>query len=158
MLNRNLVPYNSVWTKLGVIKGLVCRGDRIVIPDSHLPREQGNMRNWVVELGHSDYLGLVATKRLLRQRIWFPDMDKKVESSNGEPLQLSTAPEELWQRLSCDHWGPTRDNKHLLVVIENLTRYPEVTVVNGTSADDNIHSFSEIFSQHKFLSYWVDRL
>jgi hypothetical protein len=163
-MDRDLVPYTSVWTELGVIEDLVCRGEKIVIPDAHLPRDEGNLREWVVELGHSGHMGVEATKRLLRQRLWFPGMDKKVEKRVSEclacqaatrsfyrdPLQPNTAPEEPWYRLSCDHWGPTRDNKHLLVVIDNLTRYPEVTVVNGTSADDNIHSFSEIFSRHGY--------
>jgi hypothetical protein len=42
-----------------------------------------------------------------------------------------------------DHWGPTRDSKYLL-----LSRYPEVVVVDSTSADDNIYAFSDIFLRH----------
>ena len=42
-------------------------------------------------------------------------------------------------------WSP---GQHILVVIDGLTRYPEVTVIKGTSADDNIQAFSEIFSRH----------
>ena len=163
-LDRDLVPYTSVWAELGVVDDLVCRGEKVVIPDGHLARDEGNLRDWVVELGHSGHMGVEATKRLLRQRLWFPGMDRKVERRAAEclacqattknyyrdPLKPNKAPEEPWQRLSCDHWGPTRDNKHLLVVIDNLTRYPEVAVVDGTSAEDNIHSFSEIFSRHGY--------
>ena len=58
------------------------------------------------------------------------------------------APEEPWFRLYADHWGPTQDGHHILVIIDGLTRYPEVMVVRGTSAEDNIHAFSEVFSRH----------
>ena len=47
-----------------------------------------------------------------------------------------------------DHWGPTREHKHILVMIDGLTRYPKVQVVNGTSGEANIRAFSEIFSRH----------
>jgi hypothetical protein len=163
-LDRDLIPYTSVWSELGVIDGIVCRGERIVIPDGHLARDEGNVREWVVELGHSGHMGVDATKRLLRQRLWFPGMDKAVErqvsgclpcqaatrSYQRDPLKPNTAPEEPWYRLSCDHWGPTRDGKHILVIIDNLTRYPEAIVVNGTGAEDNIHAFSEVFSRHGY--------
>ena len=50
-------------------------------------------------------------------------------------------------RLYADHWGPTQDGLHILVVIDGHTRCPEVAVIKGTSADDNIQAFAEIFSR-----------
>ena len=41
-----------------------------------------------------------------------------------------------------------QDGLHILVVIDGLTKYPEVAVVKGTGADDNIWAFSDIFSRH----------
>ena len=32
--------------------------------------------------------------------------------------------------------------------MDGLIRYPEVAVVRGTSAEDNIQAFSEVFSRH----------
>lgn len=34
------------------------------------------------------------------------------------------------------------------MVIDLLTRYPEVAVVKGSSAEDNIHAFDDIFARH----------
>ena len=68
-LDRELIPYTFVWSELGILEGLVCRGERIVIPDGHLPMDEGNLRDWIVELGHSGHQGMDATKRLLRQRL-----------------------------------------------------------------------------------------
>ena len=146
------------------MEGIVCRGERLVIPAGQLPRDEGNVRDWVVELGHSGHMGISATKRLLRHRLWFPGMDHMVErrvstclpcqaatdSPHRDPLKPNPAPEEPWIRLACDHWGPTKDGSHILVVIDTLTRYPEVEVVKGTGADNNIHAFSRIFTRHGY--------
>ena len=67
-----------------------------------------------------------------------------IESKAKDPLKPTKAPEELWSRLYADHCGPTQDGQHILVVTNGLTRYPKVVVVKGTSADDNIQTFSEI--------------
>jgi hypothetical protein len=71
-----------------------------------------------------------------------------VESKARDPLKPTKAPEEPWSSLYADHWGPTQDGLHILVVIDGLTRYPEVAIVRGTGANDNIQAFSDIFSRH----------
>ena len=45
-----------------------------------------------------------------------------------------------------DNWGPTGDNKHVLVVIDELSKFPEAVIVNGTSIESNIQAFSDVFS------------
>ena len=89
-------------------------------------------------------------------------MDEKVErnvreclvcqastkENRRDPLQPTTAPKEPWKELAMDHWGPTEDRKHLLVVVDKTTRYPEVEVVEGTSAADNIRALDSIFGRH----------
>ena len=71
-----------------------------------------------------------------------------MESKARDFLKPTKAPEELWSRLYADHWGPTQDGHHILVIIDGLTRYPKVSVVKGMSAEDNIQAFSEVFSRH----------
>ena len=164
--DRELMQYTSVWDELTVMEDLVLRSERIVIPDGLLPNDEGNLREWIVELGHSGHMGTGATKRLLRLRLWFPGMDRLVErrvkaclpcqaateNHTRDPLKPNPAPKEPWQRLYCDHWGPI-DNKHILVIIDALTRYPEVMVVKGTSAEQNIQAFSETFARHGVPKY-----
>ena len=70
------------------------------------------------------------------------------ESKARDPLKPTKALEEPWSRLYVDHWGPTQDGHHILVIVDGLTRYPEVAVVRGTSAEDIIHAFAEVFSRH----------
>ena len=163
----NLTAYTSVWNELAVINGLICRGERLVIPQGDLSEDEGTLREWVVDLGHSGHMGMAATKRLLRQRLWFPGMDRLVErrvasclpcqastvTPTRDPLKPSKAPEEPWTKVYCDHWGPTADGKHMLVFIDALSRYPEVITVRGTSAEDNILAFAEVFARHGYPQY-----
>ena len=156
------MKYTTIWNELTTIQGLVCRGDRIVIPNSKLYGMDTPLRQWVVDLGHSGHLGISATKRLLRHRLWFPGMDKLVEDTvtaclpcqaatdkhSKDPLRPNKPPAEPWSTVYTDHWGPTPDNRHILVIIDALTRYPEVITVKGTSAHDNIHAFAEAFARH----------
>ena len=62
-----------------VIQGMVCRGERIIIPEGSCTKHYVPLRDWVVKLGHSAHQGVDATKRQLRVRVWFPGMDKAVE-------------------------------------------------------------------------------
>ena len=65
-----------------------------------------------------------------------------------DPLKPTPPPEEPWQELAADHWGPTQDGKYLLVVVDRLTRYPEVEMVAGTSGEDNVAALDSIFARH----------
>ena len=77
--DRDLVPYMAVWEELAVIEELVCRGERIIIPEGQCTTNNVALREWVVDLGHSAHQGMDATKRQLRVRLWFPGMDRAVE-------------------------------------------------------------------------------
>ena len=128
--DRELVPYTSVWGELGVVQDLVCSGERIVVPEGQHPRYDVQLREWIVDIGHNSHQGANATKRQLRLRLWFPGMDRmvervvssclpcqaSVESLARDPLKPSGAPEEPWSRVFADHWGPTQDGLHILVV------------------------------------------
>ena len=72
------------------------------------------------------------------------------KQSTETPLVPTEPPSEIWKDLAADHWGPTPEGKYLLVLIDKLSRYPEVMVVNSTSAEANIEAFDTIFSRHGY--------
>ena len=67
--DRDMVPYMAVWEELGVIKELVCRGQRIVIPEGRCATNDVELRDWVVDLRHSPHQGVDTTKRQLKVRL-----------------------------------------------------------------------------------------
>lgn len=158
-----LTPYTSIWPELGVVDNIVCRGERIVVPDGEVIQEGGNIRAWLTEISHDGHHGMDHMKRYLRPRVWWPGIDRQVERRSAaceacqaatpqhrrDPLQPTTAPTRPWERVAADHWGPT-PTCTVLVMVDHLTKYPEVEVVKGTSATDNIIAIDNIFTRQGF--------
>lgn len=154
----------KIFSELSVVDGLILRGDKIVPPDA--PEHTGgvNVRTKLLDIAHEGHPGENSMKRYVRSRLWFPKMDQEIsEITRGclacqastvtktrDPLIPSSPPDELWQNLAADHWGPTPDGHFLLVVIDELSRYPEVEVVKSTGAEENIEAFDNIFARHGF--------
>ena len=108
-------------------------------------------------MGHQ---GIVKTKELLRSKVWFPGINQKVEAlikrcnecqvnqakQQFEPLMPSVFPNEPWEELSSDFFGPMSDSSYWLVVSDDYSRYPVVKRVCSTSAEVNIPVLEEMFS------------
>ena len=106
--------------------------------------------------------GLVKTKALLREKVWFPGIDRMVKETIDnciacqatcrpnppEPLQMSDMPQGPWQKVHADFYGPLPSGEYLLVVIDRYSRYPEVEIVRSTKASCVIPKFDKIFSTH----------
>jgi hypothetical protein len=95
-----LKPYRKIKEELSVFQNkLVLRGARIIIPKEFWSN--------ILKIAHEGHLGIVKTKQLIRDRVWFPGIDEKVENeirqcipcqlvSNGgfrsEPLKITDFP------------------------------------------------------------------
>ena len=133
---------------------VILRGDKIVIPQA--------LQHRVVNIAHEGHQGLVKTKSLLREKIWFPQMDKFVDakiksclpcaaatpSNHTEPLHMSPLPSSPWKEVSVDFCGPFPSGDYLLVVVDDYSRYPEVEVMSTTSAKSTIPKLDAIFARH----------
>ena len=134
------------------------------MPRVEMGKSAGNIRTWLVDIAHDGHHGADAMKRYLRARLWFPGMDRMVERRAAgclhcqaatphkhiDPLKPTESPTLPWREVAVDHWGPTKEGKYLLVVMDYMSRYPEVEVVTGTSASANVIAFDNIFSRHGF--------
>ena len=134
-----------------------------MIPNADHAECGGNIRKHVLDMAHQGHPGITAMKGQLRSRVWFPKMDEAVkELVNGclacqakrpqrDPLIPTTPPKQPWEVLGADHWGPTPDGNHILVVIVMLTKYPEEAVMKNTSMDANIEALDDIMSRHGYF-------
>ena len=52
---------------------LILRAHRLVIPYE--------LRRRVINIAHQSHQGIVKTKQLLREKVWFPGIDKLVEAT-----------------------------------------------------------------------------
>lgn len=114
----------------------------------------------MVKIAHEGHMGLVKTKQLVRERVWFPCIDKMVEeaidsckacclASSGSkpvPLMMTDPPERVWQRLAMDFHGPLSNGHELLCVIDELSKFPVVLEVNSTAAQYVLPKLDSLFS------------
>jgi hypothetical protein len=82
---------------------VLLRGKRIIVPLIQL-------RKQAISLAHEGHQGLVKTKQILREKIWFPGIDEQVTVMNKnclacqantpanrpDPLKMSPLPPEPW--------------------------------------------------------------
>ena len=138
--------YKKEKDELLVYKGTILKGNRIVVPNT--------LRARAVELAHVAHQGIVKTKRLIREKVWFPGVDKMVKekvdsclscqaATTGnaqrlEPLQMTPLPRAAWKELSMDFLGPLPSGDYLMIVIDEYSRFPEVENVTSTSARSTI--------------------
>ena len=96
--------YDSIFTELAVVGGLVVRGARIVVPKS--------LGDKVVKLAHEGHQGITKTKEYLRIRVWFPGLDRMVEAhiQHCHPCHVVTVSQEREPLRPC----PTNHGKRLL--------------------------------------------
>lgn len=122
---------------------------RIVIPVTLQAR--------ILEIAHESHQGITRTKALLRSKVWFESLHKKVEAlvrkcatcqtvhdygTPMEPFRMSAKPPGPWQNLSIYFCGPLPTEEYLTVLIDEDSRYPVVEIVSSINfckmCDSNI--------------------
>lgn len=157
--NRWFIPevkqYRKVKDELSICDGVILRGRRLVLPQS--------LQSQAVELAHAGHQGIVKTKRLLREKVWFPSIDRMVESRikncvpcqaatqgttpSPEPLNMTPLPKAPWKEVAVDFVGPFPSGELLLVAIDEYSRFPEVEILHSTTAKAVIPKLDSIFSR-----------
>ena len=159
-----LKPFRDVFMELMYGHGVILRQDRMYIPDVEIGPGLGSLQRLVVDLAHEGHQGVVKCKRLLRGKVWFPQMDKLVElkiagcrgcqastrTVTRDPLRPTPLPERAWQHVDMDFWGPLPSGDYLLVVIDEYSRYPVVEPTQSTGGDTVIPILDKVFSTHGF--------
>ena len=63
------------------------------------------------------------------------------------PLKMIELPSGPWENVATDFHGPLSSGEHLLVVIDEYSRYPVVGIVSSTSCKAAIPKSDKIFSE-----------
>lgn len=149
----DLKQYCPFQSELCCVNNLVLRLNRIVIPDG--------VRGRILDLAHSGHPGCNKMKRRLRAALWWPGIDKDVESKckqclqcqavgkgpNPEPLQIRAMPTKPWSHLSADFLGPLPNNKFLFVLVDYYSRYCVVEIMATITSAAIIQRLERIFTR-----------
>lgn len=147
--------YSRFRDELSVTDGIVLRGQRVIIPTC--------LQQRAVDIAHSSHQGIVKTKQLIREKTWFPGIDRMVEDnvkkcipcqasySNGpkqrEPIIPTILPNAPWTEVSLDFTGPFPTGEYLMVMVDDYSRYPELEIIQSTSAKVVLSKLDVIFSR-----------
>ena len=115
-----LKDFRQVFHELSLVNGVILRGDKLVIPEADIVPGGEGLRQMVIDLAHEGHQGVVKCKKLLRTKLWFPHLDKRVEeriegclgcqattyTPTRDPLRPTALPECPWQHIDMDFWGP----------------------------------------------------
>ena len=147
-------PFFLIRKELTVQNSVVLKGTKIVIPSE--------LRNRVLRLSHETHQGVVKTKQLLREKVWWPSMDSDVESMiqnchacqllcnppRPPTVEMTELPDGPWKKCAIDLSGPYANNEYLLVLIDYFSRFPEVEIIRSITSATIINKLRKIFSIH----------
>ena len=144
-------PYYSVSAEISIANGLLLRGSRIIIPAS--------MQLSMLDKVHTGHQGITKCRERARQSIWWPGLSRqldelvkncpecsKAQKQRAQPLITSSFPELPWQKVATDLFEWKHQN--YLLIVDYFSRYIEIALLKGTSADEVIRHTKSTFARH----------
>ena len=154
--NSKVKPFKMVKDEITIDHNnkVLLRGTRLIIPTS--------LQKRIIQIAHEGHQGQAKTKSLLRETVWFPNMDKQVRTelehclacqatsqpNSPEPLNVSPMPDSPWDKVKIDFYGPLPTGQYILVVIDCYSRFPEIEILPTISAKKVIPKLDNIFARH----------
>ena len=150
-LNGELKLYYKVAGEILVTEGLLLRENRLIIPQSN--------RQEMLERLHEGHLGIVKCRARAKCSVWWPnklvqiqekiercDICNKEKTNRPEPMLQSESLARPWQLVGTDlfEWN---GNSYVLVV-EYLSRFPELAKLESTTSSAVITHLKSIFSRY----------
>lgn len=119
------------------------------------------LRTNILKVLHAGHPGIVAMISLARYYAWWPNIDRDVEDwvnactpcQEGRdnqpevPLYPWNIPDRPWDRLHIDLAGPF-DGKYWLIVVDALSKWPEVEAIRTTTSDVIIKKLRGLFARY----------
>lgn len=131
--------------------------------------------NKLIELSHENHPGIVRTKQQLRERYWWPCLDKQVENAVHNchicqaadksaklvvaPLQSVSFLEKGCKKLGMDMVGPLPHApphcRFEITLVDYYSKGPEVCFACAVACDAVMTSLTAVFSQYGFTQFMV---
>ncbi|XP_031571846.1 uncharacterized protein K02A2.6-like [Actinia tenebrosa] len=148
-----LAAFHVRQSELTIQDGCLLWGNRVIIPSK--------LRDKVLEELHEGHLGIGKMKGVARTLIWWPTLDKQIETLakgcsgcqliQNEPPITRLHPWEWpngpWQRIHVDFAGPFL-NRMFLIVVDAYSKWPEVEVMQSTTTEKTIEKLRQIFGRY----------
>lgn len=156
--NPTISKYKCVKDELHTDGEILMKGGVIVLP-SKLTRE-------ALELAHTGHPGATTMRSILKNRIWWPGIDRDskryVETclsctltskkSPPEPMTRALLPSGVWDIVAVDFNGPYRqlNDGLILAIVDCYSRYLICSVVKSTNFNSVNVVFDDVFNRYGF--------
>lgn len=156
---KHLSDFKAVSASLYFANGLLMKSDQAVIPRILRPK--------TMTVAHRGHPGATTMKSALRDRVWWPGMDRHVDewvrtcticATNGRrdpptPMERSRLPESPWDMIAIDFNGPYAmlGGVLILVVVDCYSRYLLTRPVKSTDFNSTRAALSEIFDTFGYV-------
>ena len=146
--------FKECFLELSTKDGLVLRGERLVIPK--------DLQAEVLDAAHQGHPGRDSMLQQLRVSVWWPGLAgdvrnyvdscvacvSAVDRNQVPPMQIRETPDGPWQHCSADFKGPIGGKYYFHVLIDNYSRWPEVSMVKSTSFQEVQKRLEDSFAIH----------
>ena len=143
--------YRTFKESLGLMHGIIVKGDRILIPKA--------LQEECLQQVHAAHLGYERTLSFAKSSVFWPLMSKDImklctecpvcqkhgNQQQSESLKPIEIPPCAWHTLGVDNFS--LDRQEYLLIVDYLTKFPIIRKTNLT-AKSTIQHFKEIFSEY----------
>ncbi|XP_049292920.1 uncharacterized protein K02A2.6-like isoform X1 [Anopheles funestus] len=150
-----LFRYQAFEKELTVIDGIVVRDDRVVLP--------AKLRTRALKIAHRGHPGIVAMRRNIREKMWWPCMDRDVTNAvqecagcaavskeyPPEPMIRKEMPERAWQEIAIDFFS-AKECSTFLVIVDYYSRFLKVIEMKNTKAAKTIEALESVFHEQTY--------
>ena len=151
-------PYGKILDELSYVNGVLVRGTKVLIPSE--------LEGRAVALAHEGHGGIESTLRNLRDKVWFPNMSKRVQEyvqsclgcvaavpfNPPAPITKRTPPSGPWKVCCADYKGPIGGPRgyYFHVLIDTYSKWPEVSVTKSTEFERLFPALDQSFACHGY--------
>ena len=154
--DKEVKEYQKIQSELSFKAGILLKGERIIIPN--------NLRKRTLKLAHETHLGMVKTKALIRDKVWWPGINKQIEdmlhncipclsmgTTKTEPMKHNNIPiGKPWEKIHLDLCGPYPTGDYVVGLIDACTRWPDLYTTTSTTSKSITKYLLQSFATHGF--------
>ena len=151
-LREDIKPYAMYKDEFSIENKILLKGDRITIPAS--------LQQEMIDKIHESHLGIVKSKQLARDFMFWPGLGKQVEDKvsrcqtcqsfrnipNNEPLISHNITDIPYHKVGIDLFE--YKHEHYLIIVDYYSKYPEIARLKSTTSEAVIERMKEIFCRH----------
>ena len=108
--------------------------------------------------------GMASLKRRIRSHFWFPCSNDLItatikrcptcqvftDKTTKEPISTQKVPAGPWEDVHIDLFGPLPDKRHVLVALDNYSRFPAAKMVPSTGAKPVLKALNTIYTDYGY--------